>query len=155
MKVLSWVFGFFIGGFILGLMLFSGATFEMKHSQSSQISFIIPLIIGVVCGIIGAVFATNMIADEKKRIALGLDKINTSKYKDGRKWVYQSNWINPTTNTEYIIKTFYEKGIDSTISTLNGELYLNHNSNSGAEVFVAKVHNSVKGLVITQILKEN
>ena len=152
MKYLGWIVGFFVAGFILGLLLFGGATNELKKSQKSQIPMTIPLIIGVISGIAGAIIASNIIADEKKREALGLNNIQFSSAKDGRKWIYESSWVNPTTNETIVVKTFFDKNSNTTISTLNDNLLQNHNSNSGAEVFISKMHTSAKGLVINQLL---
>jgi hypothetical protein len=142
MKTVSWIVGFFIGGFLLGLMIGSGESNYIKKSQRGNFSIVVPLIFGVVFGIGGGILSTNMIKDDKKRSSLGLDKINTVKYKDGRKWVYQSEWINPTNNENYIVKTFYDKSIDSSITQLNGVVYTNHSSNSGSDLFISKVHSN-------------
>ncbi len=152
MKYFGWIIGCFIAGFVFGLLLFGGATNELKKSQSSKIPIAIPLIIGVVCGIVGAVIASNLIEDEKKREALGLNNIQFSSAKDGRKWIYKSSWVNPTTNETIVVKTFFDMKSNTTISTLNDDLFQNHNSNSGAEVFISKMHASAKGLVINQLL---
>ncbi len=154
MKYLGWIFGFFVAGFLFGLLLFGGATNELKKSQSSQIPMAIPLIMGVIGGIAGALFASNMIAEEKKMEALGLNNIQFTSAKDGRKWIYESSWVNPSTNETNVVKTFYDKNSNATISTLNNQLLINHNSNSGAEVFVSKMHLLAKGQVIKNLISK-
>lgn len=142
MKSISWIIGFFIVGFLLGLTIGSGETNYIKKSERGNFSIVVPLIFGVVFGIGGGIISTNLIKDDKKRSSLGLDKINTIKYKDGRKWIYQSEWINPTTNENHIVKTFYDKSLDTSITQLNGNIHTNHSSNSGSEIFISKVHSN-------------
>lgn len=152
MKSISWIIGFFIGGFLLGLMIGSGESNYTKKSQRGNFSIVLPLIIGVVFGIGGGVISSNMIKDDKKRSSLGLDKINTVKYKDGRKWIYQSEWVNPTNNENYIVKTFYDKSIDTSITQLNGVIHTNHSSNSGSDSFISKVHTTTLNNITNNIM---
>jgi hypothetical protein len=46
-----------------------------------------------------------------------------------------------------ILKTFYNKQTDNTITTLNEELHTNHYTNTGAEKFVSKAHFEVLDIV--------
>ena len=138
--------GILIGGFC-GLIFASGEMYYVKKSQRSTFSPIFSVVFAVVGGGIGLGIGISKAEDERKTKALGLDKINSTKLKEGRKWLYQSEWINPSTNEKYILKTFFNKQTDNTITTLNEELYTNHYTNTGAEKFVNKVHFEVLDIV--------
>lgn len=152
MKYFGWFVGLFITGFIFGLIFFGGATYEMKKSQKSKISMKTPLVVGLIFGFIGLAVAYNIAADDSKRKRLGLDNISVNKHKVGRKWNYESIWTNPTTNEVCVVKTYYDSQLDATITTFNDKLILNHNSNSGAETFVSKVHSETRSQIIKDIL---
>lgn len=155
MKYFGWFIGLFITGFILGLIFFGGATYEMKKSQKSQLPLGISLAVGLVCGVIGLVVAYNIAEDNNKREKLGLNNISSNKYKVGRKWNYESSWMDPTTNEVFVVKTYYDSALDSTITTFNDQIILNHNSNSGAESFVSKVHTDTRYQLIKDILAKS
>lgn len=140
------IVGIFIGGFC-GLIFASGEMNYVKKSQRGTFSPIYSVVFAIVGGGIGLGIGISKAEDERKTKALGLDKINSTKLKEGRKWLYQSEWINPSTNEKYILKTFYNKQTDNTITTLNEELYTNHYTNTGAEKFVNKVHFEVLDIV--------
>lgn len=155
MKYFGWFIGLFITGFIFGLIFFGGATYEMKKSQKSQLPLGISLAVGLVCGVIGLVVAYNIAEDNNKREKLGLNNISSNKYKVGRKWNYESSWMDPTTNEVFVVKTYYDSASDSTITTFNDQIILNHNSNSGAESFVSKVHTDTRYQLIKDILAKS
>lgn len=152
MKYLGWFIGLFIAGFIFGLILFGGATYEMKKSQKSQLPLGSSLAVGLVCGVIGLVVAYNIAEDDNKREKLGLNNISSNKYKVGRKWNYESSWTDPTTNEACVVKTYYDSNLDATVTTFNDQIILNHNSNSGAEPFVSKAHTDTRYQIIKDIL---
>lgn len=138
--------GLFLGG-IFGLILASGEMNYVKKSQRGTFSPILSIVLAVVGGGVGLGIGINIAEDERKTKALGLDSINTTKFKDGRKWVYQSEWINPTTNEKYLLKTFHNKQTDNTVTNLNDDLHTNHYTNTGAEKFISKVHYEVLSVV--------
>ena len=144
--------GILIGGFC-GLIFASGEMNYVKKSQRGTFSPILSIVMALVGGGVGLGIGINIAEDERKTIALGFNNINSTKYKDGRKWIYQSEWQNPTTNEKYILKTFYNKQTDNTITTLNEELHTNHYTNTGAEKFVNKVHFEVLALVKNSLKK--
>lgn len=147
MKHIIYAFwGVLIGGFC-GLILSAGEMNYVKKSQRGAISPILSVVLAFIGGGIGLGIGINNAEDERKTKALGLDNINSTKYKDGRKWVYQSEWFNPLTNEKNLLKTFHNKQIDNTVTTLNEKLHTNHYTTTGAEKFVSKVHFEVLEVV--------
>jgi hypothetical protein len=140
------IVGILIGGFC-GLIFAGGEMNYVKKSQRGTFSPIYSIVFAVVGGAVGLGIGMSNAEDERKTKALGLDNINSTKLKEGRKWLYQSEWINPSTNEKYILKTFYDKQTDNTITTLNEELHTNHYTNTGAEKFVSKAHFDVLDIV--------
>jgi len=138
--------GILIGGFC-GLIFAGGEMNYVKKSQRGTFSPIFSIVFAVVGGGIGLGIGISKAEDERKSKALGLDNINSTKLKEGRKWLYQSEWMNPSTNKKYILKTFHNKQTDNTITTLNEELHTNHYTNTGAEKFVSKAHFDVLDIV--------
>lgn len=150
MKHITYPFwGVLIGGFC-GLILSAGEMSYVKKSQRGAVSPILSIVLAVIGGGIGLGFGINNAEDERKTKALGLDNINSTKCKDGRKWVYQSEWINPLTNEKNLLKTFHNKQIDNTVTTLNEKLHTNHYTTTGAEKFVNKVH-----FEVLEVIKSN
>lgn len=147
MKQITYAFGGIVIGAICGLILASGEMNYVKKSQRGTFSPILSIVLAVIGGGVGLGIGINIAEDERKTKALGLDNINTSKFKDGRKWVYQSEWVNPTTYEKYKLKTFHNKQTDNTITTLNEDLHTNHYTNTGAEKFINKVHFEVLEVV--------
>ncbi len=147
MKHITYAFlGVLIGGFC-GLILSAGEMNYVKKSQRGAISPILSVVLAVIGGGVGLRIGINNAEDERKSKALGLDTINSTKYKDGRKWVYQSEWVNPLTNEKNLLKTFHNKQIDNTVTTFNEKLHTNHYATTGAEKFVNKVHFEVLEVV--------
>jgi hypothetical protein len=147
MKHISYAFwGVLIGGFC-GLILSAGEMNYVKKSQRGAISPILSVVLAVIGGGIGLGIGINNAEDERKIKALGLDNINSTKYKDGRKWIYQSEWINPITKQKNLLKTYHNKQIDNTVTTFNEKLHTNHYTTTGAEKFVNKVHFEVLEVV--------
>jgi hypothetical protein len=77
--------------------------------------------------------------DEIKTEELGLDKIYSTKVKEGIKWIYESRWVT-LDNKEYLLKTFHNKETKETITTLNDDLLIDHETSTGAEKFINKEH---------------
>lgn len=83
---------------------------------------------------------------------LGLNKFNDSEFKDGRKWVFETSWINPSTNNLNIIKTYFNKELNSTVTSLNLVVFQNHNSSDGSHIFISKHHTNFKGIIIGKVI---
>lgn len=88
----------------------------------------------------------------KKIENLGLNKLINNEYKDGRKWVFETSWLNPNTNQNNSIKTFYSKEFNSTITTYNLIIIHNYNSTEGSKVFIEKSHSAFKNFIINKVL---
>lgn len=93
------------------------------------------------------------LAKKIKIESLGVNRINDSEFKDGRKWVLETSWINPSTNNLNIIKTYFDKELNSTITSLNMVVLYNHNSNEGSHIFVSKHHSNYKGIIINKVIE--
>ena len=145
--------GILIGGFC-GLIFAGGEMNYVKKSQRGTFSPIYSIVFAVVGGAVGLGIGMSKAEDERKTKALGLDNINSTKLKEGRKWLYQSEWVNPSTNEKYIFKTFYNKQTDNTITTLNNVLHTNHFTSTGAEKFISKAHFEALEILKTNFKKE-
>ena len=147
MKGITYALGGILIGGICGLIFAGGEMNYVKKSQRGTFSPIFSIVFAVVGGGIGLGIGISKAEDERKTKALGLDNINSTKLKEGRKWLYQSEWMNPSTNQKYILKTFHNKQTDNTITTLNEQLHTNHYTNTGAEKFVSKAHFDILDIV--------
>lgn len=132
------IFGL-VGGIIIGLLLSIGQLNYTKKSERENASSIYAYGFSILFGIIGIGIAYKKAEDEIKTEELGLDKINSTKLKDGRKWVYESRWVT-LDNKEYLLKTYHNKETKETITTLNDVLLIDHETTTGAEKFINKEH---------------
>jgi hypothetical protein len=89
---------------------------------------------------------------QKKIENLGLNKLINNEFKDGRKWIFETTWANPSTNQINTIKTFYNKEINSTVTTYNLTIIHNYNSTEGSKVFIEKSHLAFKNYIINKVL---
>jgi hypothetical protein len=89
---------------------------------------------------------------QKKVENFGLNKLINNEFKDGRKWIFETIWTNPSTSQINIIKTFYNKEINSTVTSYNLTIIHNHNSTEGSKVFIEKSHLAFKNYIINKVL---
>lgn len=128
-----------IGGIILGLLLSFGQLNYTKKSLREKAAPVYTYGFSILFGIIGIGFAYKKAEDEIKIEELGLNKINTTKLKDGRKWIYESKWKSMD-EKEYLLKTYHDNETKKTITTMNNELLIDHETSTGAEKFINKEH---------------
>jgi hypothetical protein len=131
-----------VGLFVGAIIGFLAALGQLNYTKKSQRENATPIYVYGFCilfGIAGISFAYKKAEDEIKTEELGLDKINSTKLKDGRKWVYESRWVT-LDNKEYLLKTYHNKETKETITTLNDELLIDHETTTGAEKFINKEH---------------
>lgn len=93
------------------------------------------------------------LAKKIKIESLGLNRFNDSEFKDGRKWVFETSWINPLTNNLNIIRTYFNKELNTTVTSLNMVVFHNHNSSEGSQIFISKHHSNYKGIIINKIIE--
>ena len=93
------------------------------------------------------------LAKKLKIESLGVNRIKDSEFKDGRKWVLETSWMNPSTSNLNIIKTYYNKDLNSTVTSLNMVVLFNHNSTEGSHIFVSKHHSNYKGIIINKVIE--
>jgi hypothetical protein len=132
------IFGM-IGGIIIGLLLSIGQMNYTKKSERENASSIYAYGFSILFGIVGIGFAYKKAEDEIKAEELGLDKINSTKLKDGRKWIYESRWVT-LDEKEYLLKTYHDKETKKTITSINDDFLLDHDTTSGAEKLISKEH---------------
>ena len=132
------IFGM-IGGIIFGLLLSIGQLNYTKNSLREKAAPVYAYGFSILFGIVGIGFAYKKAEDEIKTEELGLNKIISTKLKDGRKWVYESRWVT-LDNKEYLLKTYHNKETKETITTLNDVLLIDHETTTGAEKFINKEH---------------
>jgi hypothetical protein len=138
-KIIAYsVFGLF-GGAIIGFLAALGQLNYTKKSQRENATPIYVYGFSILLGIAGISFAYKKAEDEIKTEELGLDKIYSTKVKEGIKWIYESRWVT-LDNKEYLLKTFHNKETKETISTLNDDLLIDHETSTGAEKFINKEH---------------
>lgn len=89
---------------------------------------------------------------QRKIENFGLNKLTNNEFKDGRKWIFETTWLNPSTNRNNSIKTFYNKEINSTVTTYNLIVIHNYNSTEGSKVFIEKSHSAFKNYIINKVL---
>lgn len=128
-----------IGGIIIGLLLSIGQMNYIKKSERENASSIYAYGFSILFGIVGIGFAYKKAEDEIKAEELGLDKINSTKLKDGRKWIYESRWVT-LDEKEYLLKTYHDKETKKTITSINDYFLLDHDTTSGAEKLISKEH---------------
>jgi hypothetical protein len=142
MKTFGYAFVFAIIGGIAGALVGSGQTNYETKSQR-EIAFPIYAIGGALCGLVGGLIVGSKIGSaievEEK---LGFDKQETIKYKVGRKWEYETTFINPATGNKNSIKTAYSKEHETALTYFNDVPILNHESKSGADDKIQKAHTS-------------
>jgi len=138
-KIIAYSIVGLFGGAIIGFLAALGQLNYTKKSQRENATPIYVYGFSILFGIAGISFAYKKAEDEIKTEELGLDKINSTKLKDGRKWVYESRWVT-LDNKEYLLKTYHNKETKETITTLNDELLIDHETTTGAEKFINKEH---------------
>lgn len=159
MKTLGYSIVFAIIGSVIGLLVGSGQTSNVKKSQK-EIAFPMYAIGGALFGLVGGLIVGSKIGSaievEEK---LGFDKQETIKYKVGRKWEYETTFINPATGNKNSIKTAYSKEHDTALTFFNDVSILNHESKSGADDKIQKAHVNgvayVRNKIIANELKLN
>lgn len=152
MKTFGYAFVFSIIGGIVGALVGLGQTNYVKKSQR-EIAFPIYAIGGALFGLVGGLIVGSKIGSaidvEEK---LGFDKQETIKYKVGRKWEYETTFINPATGNKNSIKTAYSKEHDTALTFFNDVPILNHESKSGADDKIQKAHINRAGYVRSKIM---
>lgn len=128
-----------IGGIILGILLSFGQLNYTKKSLREKAAPFYAYSFSIILGIVGIGFAYKKAEDEIKTEELGLDKINSTKQKDGRKWIYESRWVT-LDKKEYLLKTYHDKETKKTITSINDDFLLDHDTTSGAEKLISKEH---------------
>ena len=128
-----------IGGIAIGLLLSIGQLNYTKKSQREDAAPIFAIGFSVLFGLVGIGYAYKKAEDEIKNQELGLDKIDSTKKKDGRKWIYESSW-STMEKKSYLLRTYHDKETKNTITTINDELLVNHETTTGAEKFINKEH---------------
>ena len=141
MKTLGYSFVFAIIGGMLGTLIGAGQTTYTKKSQR-EIAFPLYAIGGALFGLVGGLIMGSQLGTriEEEEERLGFDKQETIKYKVGRKWEYETSFINPATGNKNSIKTAFSKEHDVVLTYLNNVPVLNHESKSGADDKIQKEH---------------
>lgn len=151
MKTLGYAFVFAIIGGAIGLLVGSGETNYIKKSQR-EIGFPLYAVGGVLIGLIGGLIIGSQIGSEITLDGkLGFDKQETIKQQIGRKWEYETTFINPTTGNKNNIKTAYSKELDTVLTYFNDVPILNHESKSGADNKIQKDHTIGAQYVLNKI----
>jgi len=141
MKTLKYIVVFGILGGLLGSFIGTGETTWIKKSQRNDATPIF-MFLGLAVGVIaGLVIGLNISEDENKIKEFGFDTFETTKSKVGRKWVYQTKYINPKTGNNNFILTSYSNENDTVITFFNHKPVLNHNTNSGSDKNMLNNHN--------------
>lgn len=83
---------------------------------------------------------------------LGLNQLTNTEYKEGRKWIFETTWTNPQSKNLNCIKTFYNKEINSTITTFNSITIANHNSSEGSKLFIDKCHSFNRLTIVNNLI---
>ena len=140
MKTLGYAFVFAIIGGVIGLLVGSGQTSNVKKSQR-ETAFPMYAIGGALFGLVGGLIVGSKIGSAiKEEEKLGFDNQETLKYKVGRKWEYETTFINPANGNNNSIKTAYSKEHDTVLTYFNDEPILNHEDKSGADDKIQKAH---------------
>jgi len=138
-KIITYsILGLF-GGAIIGFLAALGQLNFTKKSQRENVTPIYVYGFSILFGIAGISYAYKKAEDEIKIEELGLDKINSTKLKDGRKWIYESRWVT-LDEKEYLLKTYHDKETKKTITSINDDFLLDHDTTSGAEKLISKEH---------------
>lgn len=140
MKTFGYAFVFAIIGGIVGALVGSGEKNYVKKSQR-ETAFPIYAIGGALFGLVGGLIVGSKIGSATEvEEKLGFDKQETIKYKVGRKWEYETTFINPSTGNKNSIKTAYSKEHDTALTYFNDVPILNHETKSGADDKIQKAH---------------
>lgn len=138
-------------GFIAGYVVVAG-TLNYSTTKGQRVDFtnditLIGGILGAVAGLIFVLTINNQMDVEK---SFGFHNVKDGMFKDGRKWIALSTWIDPRTLQKYELMT----GIGYSgmlMTSLNNINIHNHRIASGSKVNVEKAHKYAKTNVFNMI----
>jgi hypothetical protein len=168
---------FFFVGLLAAIIFGSGDNYYRKTSEKVTFPIEIYLTFGLVGGLIGIGVGASWEEDDKRRLILeeerknafliqeqikverqkksedlGVSLLNNTEYKDGRKWILETSWINPKTNNKNIIRTYFNKELNVTVTSLNTNILYKHTSTEGSKVFIEKCHSKYKYVIVNEII---
>jgi hypothetical protein len=146
-------YGIILGiiGYVFGMAVGCGNLNYVKKSQRESIETAEKQIWGIIFGIGGLILGASLGSTEENNTKLGIDKSETYRTKDGRKWIYYTKWINPETNNSNVIITSFDSTFNRVSTKLNDNNIYFHNSSSGSETFISKTHSNDKYEIFKKI----
>jgi hypothetical protein len=140
MKLVGYILVFSLIGGVFGFIAGMG---ESRYYKKSQQDFAFPLlsILGLVGGgIIGVYLGIKVDGEEKENKKYGFETLETFEGKNGRKWFFETRWINPITGETNKIFTGFNKQQDSVMTSFNDNRIEVHDTTSGSKDVVRKIH---------------
>lgn len=145
-----------ISGLIIGILIGSLAGLgESRYTKESQRGTTIPILaIGgsILGGAVGASFGYNLgkkIYIEEK---IGISKASLNLFQVGRYWNAITKWTD-TRNPEYVYELNTSRVTQGLIqSTLNGKVFITHNTNSASQVNINRFHKEAQSLIFDKII---
>lgn len=148
-------YGILLGliGYLFGMAVGCGNLNYVKKSQRESLKTAETQIWGGIFGIAAFIWGISLGSKEEENITLGIDKNETYRSKDGRKWIYYTKWINPESNNENIIITAFDISLNRVSTKFNGENIFTHDSSSGSEKNISTIHSNDKYKIFEKIRK--
>jgi hypothetical protein len=148
-------YGIILGiiGYIFGMAVGCGNLTYVKKSQRESIETAEKQIWGIIFGVGGLILGASLGSTDEKNTKLGIDKSETYRTKEGRKWIYYTKWVNPESNNSNIIITSFDITYNKVSTKFNDSNIYFHDSSSGSDAFISKTHSNDKSEIIQKIRK--